>query len=82
MPSEFTLQLIFVYRVFNECFVYLPLIVYCGSRVNLQVFIWPSEQFEFETPDLDHTRASQKVMKPAQFDQLIVYMFSRNFNTV
>ena len=27
--------------------------MYCGPRVNLQVFIWPSEQFEFETPDLE-----------------------------
>ena len=26
--------------------------MYCGPRVNLQVFIWPSEQFEFETPSL------------------------------
>ena len=27
--------------------------MYCGPRVDLQVFIWPSEQFEFETPGLD-----------------------------
>ena len=27
--------------------------MYCGPQVNLQVFIWPSEQFEFETPDID-----------------------------
>ena len=26
--------------------------MYCGPRVNLQVFIWPSEQFEFEIPAL------------------------------
>ena len=26
--------------------------MYCGPWVNLQVFIWPSEQFEFETPAL------------------------------
>ena len=27
--------------------------MYCGPRVNLQVFIWPSEQFELETPGIE-----------------------------
>ena len=27
--------------------------MYYGPRVNLQLFIWPSEQFEFETPVID-----------------------------
>ena len=67
MPNKFTLLTIyFCLLFFNKCFVYLPLIVYCGPRVNLQVFIWPLEQFELETPTLAYCRANNGIVESKQ----------------